>query len=583
MAMLSAAWAGTAVVAEEKLPESGPLMMALVDELQRAMKLQMEDLEKPYFIQLDVDDSIIYQMQAEYGALTGSEKDRSRRLNCQARVGSAELDNTNFAGDGGGFFLGGGRGRRGRSSSLPLDDDYLAIRQAIWQVADGEYKEAVETLTKKRAYLKDKNIADRPNDFSPAKTAEQIGPIAVLKFDRALWEKNVQKISGHFKKYQQVQASSVQLMAGAGNTYLVNSEGTRIRYADAKAILTINVEVQAEDGMRLPSTKRYAGSSTADFPPMERIVKDIDALVTELTAAMKAPELERYSGPVLFDDLAAAQLFQALLADGVAGRPDTIGEERRNPFDKGSLEKKLGTQILPKSFQVWDDPKVDKLDGQVLLGHYEYDDQGIPVERVDLVKDGKLEKLCLSRSPIKKLSGTNGHGRRGSGGGGVQANIGCLFIKSNDGVSDEKLKEALIDAAKEAGLEYGVRIKSLSSGSGMGGGDMRRMMRLLSGGGGGEGVTVGSPVATYKVFVEDGREEPFRGCEFGPIRMTELKRIAAAGEKQRVYNTLGGGSFGGASAPSTIIAPAVLFPEIELAKSEEEHDKPPILEAPASR
>lgn len=579
--VLLAAWTGPAL-AQETLPESKALMMALVDEMQRAMKLQMEDLERPYFVQLDVDDSLIYQIRAEYGALTGSDRERSRRLNCQVRVGSAELDNTNFA-EGGRGLLGGGRGRGSRSSSLPLDDDYLAIRQAIWGVADSEYKEAVETLTRKRAYLKDKNIADRPNDFSPAKTTEHLGVSAVLDFDRAAWEKTVQEISGFFKKHRQVQSSSVRLIVGAGNTYLVNSEGTRLRYPDARAILTVDVEMQADDGMRLSGTKRYSGASPADFPSKEQMSKDIDALVAELTATLKAETMDRYSGPVLFDDLAAAQLFQSLLAGGLAGRPEAVGSDRRNPFERESLDKKIGTLILPKSFQVWDDPSVDKLNGQVLLGHYAYDDEGVPAERVDLVKDGKLLKLCLSQAPIAQQAGSNGHGRRGAGGGSLRADIGCLFIKCSAGLSEEELKAALIEAAQDAGLEYGVRIKLLSSGSGLGGGDMRRMMRMLSGGGGGGGVTIGSPVVAFKVFVDDGREEPFRGCELGPIRVTELKRIAAAGRQQEVHNVPASGGLGGSSASSTIVAPAVLFPEIELAKSEEEHDHPPILKPPADR
>ncbi len=580
--LLGAVGAGPAGAAEEKLPDSDVLMRALVDELGRTMTLQMEDLERPYFVQFDVEDSISYQIAAEYGALTGSQRDRARRLHCQVRVGALELDNTNFAEGGSGFFFGGGRYGAGGPSLLPLDDDYLALRQAIWRAADGDYKDAVETLTKKRAYLKNKNIADRANDFSPTAVLEHLGPPAVLSFDRAPWEKNLQLLSAHFKKYAQIQDSSVRLLVGAGNSYVVNSEGTRVRVPDTKVLLTVTAEVQAQDGMRLSGSRNYAGASTTDFPPMEQMQKDVDELVAELTAAMAAPVLERYSGPVLFDDTSAAQLFQALLADGVAGRPDPVGERRRGPWEKESLENKLGTQILPKSFQVWDDPKVDRFDGKVLLGHYAYDDEGVPAERVDVVKEGKLEKMCLSRSPLKKLSGSTGHGRRPPGGGDLKASVGCLFVKDHNGVAPDKLKAALIEAAQAAGLEFGVRIKSLSP-TGLDVGRPQAMMRMLmSSAGRGEGAAISDPVVAYKVSVKDGHEEPFRGCEFGPIRVAELKRIAVAGDTPRVYNYIVFG-MGGASPPASIIAPPVLFEELELSKTEQEHDKPPILKAPASR
>jgi hypothetical protein len=305
--------------------------------------------------------------------------------------------------------------------------------------------------------------------------------------------------------------------------------------------------------------------------------------VAELTAAMTAPVLEHYTGPVLFDETAAAQLFRTLLADGLAGRAITVGEERRNPFDRENLETKLGTQILPKSFQVWDDPKVVKLGNEVLMGHYDYDDEGLPAERVELIKNGKLEKLCMSRMPTKKLSGSNGHGRRGLGGGDIAASIGCLFMEDNQGVPADQLKAALIDAAKEAGLDYGVRIKALKSAasdadSGRIGTFMRMMRR-----GGREEVSLGEPVAAFKVFVVDGHEEPFRGCEVGQIRVPELKRILASGDKPQVVSSIGEFGFGKPSAPTAISAPPVLLPEVELSKQEMEHDNPPILQAPALR
>ncbi len=125
-----AAWA-LPTVASDVLPDSDLIMRAMADELARSMQLQMEDLEKPYFIQYSVEDSITYQISAAYGALVASARDRSRTFYGQIRVGSYELDNTNFTSGGGGFFFGGGSAGGSARASLPLDDDYSAIRQAI--------------------------------------------------------------------------------------------------------------------------------------------------------------------------------------------------------------------------------------------------------------------------------------------------------------------------------------------------------------------------------------------------------------------------------------------------------------------
>ena len=576
LGVLALSSVGPALALDEKLPDSEVLMRALADEMTRSLKLQMEDLEKPYFVEYDVEDNVVYQLTADYGSITGSQRGRSREFRSRVRVGSPELDNTHFI-ESEGLFLGGGGSAQ---ASLPIDDDYVAIRQAIWRVTDDDYKNAVETLTRKRAYMKDKNIVDRPNDFSPAPSVQKVEPTAELRFDQAGWEENLKQISAHFKKYAQVQESGARLFAGAGNAYVVNSEGTRLRTGDALALLIVTAAVQADDGMKLSASRSYTGHSTDDLPPVAKIIGDVDELVAELTAAMKAPIVEQYSGPVLFDDRAAAQLFRGLLAGGLVGKPDPVGEQRRAQQGAENLETKLGTRILPKSFQVWDDPTAAKFGQDILLGHYRCDDEAVPAARVDLVKDGKLEELCLSRAPTKKLSGSNGHARRAPSGGAPEPAIGCLFIRDDAGVPAAELKKKLIEAAKDAGLEYGVRIKGLRSTDATSGrADLLSLfMRMQRGNAG----ALGDPAVAYKVYVADGHEEPFRGCEFGPVEVAALKKIIAAGDTPQVYNYMGLG-MGGATPPASIIAPPVLFEELELSKIQQEYDKPPLLAAPLFR
>jgi len=564
--------------ADDVLPDGDTITRAMVDELARSIDLQMEDLEKPYFIQYSVEDSITYQMSASYGAMTTSQRDRSRTFYSQTRVGSYELDNTNFSGDSGGFF--GGSSRSGNRASLPLDDDYTAIRHAIWRATDKDYKNAVETLTKKRSYMKDKNIEDRPADFSKAPVVEYVEDGARLDFDKTQWERNLKRLSARFKKYQQIQDSNVQLFVGAGNAYVANTEGTRVRTGDTGVLLLISAESQAEDGMKFSDSLSYVGDTTGDIPPLEEILGDIDEVVDNLTKVMEAPILEEYSGPVLFDDIAAAQMLRKMLAGGVIGQPEPIGTQRRTFTGAQNLQKKLKRRILPKSFQIFDNPGINKFDDKYLFGYYRYDDEGVKAQKVDIVVNGKLEDMAMSRVPTKKLSGSNGHGRRAPGGGDVDAAIGCLFVEDNKGVSSEELKTALIEAAEDQDLEYGLRIASIrTAGLGSSRSDIMAMfMRMQSGG----DDRLGDPIYAYKVYVDDGREELVRGCEFGPVTVNNLKKIVAAGSKPTVYNYIGIG-FAGATPPSSIIAPAMLFEELDLSKIEQEHEKPPILSAPATR
>ena len=85
------------------------------------------------------------------------------------------------------------------------------------------------------------------------------------------------------------------------------------------------------------------------------------------------------------------------------------------------------------------------------------------------------------------------------------------------------------------------------------------------------------PLYAYKVYVEDGREELVRGCQFGQVTLRSLRDIIAADESQEAYNQIG------STPPSSIIAPSVIFEELDLTKVEIERDKRPFLKAPGAR
>lgn len=564
-------------------PSSDPVFRALVDELDRSMSLEIEDLQKPYFVQYFVDDRFTHRIAATCGAVVSSADNRSRILYTQVRVGSYELDNTNFSGGGGDFFGRRGGGRRGGggggggATPLPLDDDYLAIRQAVWMATDSQYKSAVETFTQKQAYMKDRDFSERTPDFTVREGMVKIEPEAALpSFDRDKWAGHLRRISGRFLDYPAIRASGANLTVSAGNNTIVDSEGARIRQGKTGAALTITAEVQAANGETLSDSKAYTARTPAGLPAVDTVVADVDALVKGLCASVNASVLEDYTGPVLFDGESAPQLFNALLVRGVAGQPPSVGEGRRRFSAMENLAKYLGRRILPRSFRVFDDPTVEAFMDTVLAGHFSLDDEGVPAQRVDLVKDGKLEMLLMSRVPTKEFSLSNGHGRRSGRAGGARAAVGSLFVECGEALSREDLKQALLDEADDQGLDYALRVTSLGART-FGGGNIRRGGRMPGGfgrGSGSSGSAVGDPVYIYKVYVEDGREEPVRGCEFGSVAVSHLRKIIAAGDTPFVSNR--GGS-------TSIIAPPVIIEELELYAIEEERLKKPFVEAPHAR
>ena len=80
----------------------------------------------------------------------------------------------------------------------------------------------------------------------------------------------------------------------------------------------------------------------------------------------------------------------------------------------------------------------------------------------------------------------------------------------------------------------------------------------------------------YKVF-PDGREELVRGAQIAQVSLQAFKRLLAAGNEPYVLNT------SGRSGGATLVAPAMLFEELDLTKIDQDFDKPPILTTPLAR
>jgi TldD protein len=171
------------------------VLRALVDELERGQAhLVLPDLQRPYFIEYLLADADRALVGAELGAVTTRDDNRGRILRSNVRVGSYELDNTNFQGRGYGWFYWSDFGGL-PAADMPIEDDYAAIRQAIWWATDQDYKRVVETLVQKKAFMQSKLIEDKPDDFSREAPAVYFADRAVVSLDLPALEELVVALS----------------------------------------------------------------------------------------------------------------------------------------------------------------------------------------------------------------------------------------------------------------------------------------------------------------------------------------------------------------------------------------------------
>src|SRR5207245_2607000 len=102
---------------------------------------------RPYYVEYRLLDVEVREVVAEFGALLSNTHTRNRVMNVEARVGSYKLDSSNFVSDD--AF----RGFIGPAGSVGIDRDYDSLRQDLWIATDQAFKEAVETYSRKQAYL----------------------------------------------------------------------------------------------------------------------------------------------------------------------------------------------------------------------------------------------------------------------------------------------------------------------------------------------------------------------------------------------------------------------------------------------
>ncbi len=143
-----------AIPARAQAPQDNDQTLhAMRDEMARSktrLELMIPGTQQPvqpYYVEYRLLDLDVREIVAEFGTLLSSTHTRNRFMDVEARVGSYKLDSSNFVSDDG-F-----RGFIGPTGSVGIDRDYDSLRQDLWIATDQAFKEAVETYSRKQAYL----------------------------------------------------------------------------------------------------------------------------------------------------------------------------------------------------------------------------------------------------------------------------------------------------------------------------------------------------------------------------------------------------------------------------------------------
>jgi TldD protein len=551
--ILAAAFATLAAAKPTQAPTSS-VLAAMQDELERSMAAMSKGDPADYFISYTVADRQYSEVSGSNGALLTSGETRARWLEVQTRVGTYQLDDTHKLADRQPSWTSPG-------GSVTVDDDIPVLRREIWRETDRQYRAATQALIKVKTSqeVQVQTAEGSAPDFSREAPHTSVGPRVEIKVDRKPWEERVRKYTAAFSKSPEVLNSIATFTALSMNQYQVNTEGTKLAFGQVHYRLELYVQSKAPDGMDI---NRYANFDWLDpkDAPSDKIVFDrIQVMIQETEALDKAPLVDPYAGPALLTGRAAAVFFHEVFGHRAEGfRQKDINEGQ-------TFTSKVGEQILPSFISIKDDPTEAALDGQMLLGNYAFDDEGVPAESVQLVDHGVLKTFLMSRSPLVTIPQSNGHGRRQLGFVPV-ARQGNLIVSSSHTVTNDELRQQLIALVKQQNKPFGLLIDDIAGGFTFTGRQQPQAFQVL-------------PLVVYKVFPDGRPDQLVRGVDIVGTPLVSLTKIVATGDTPDIFNGYCGAESG--SVPVSAVAPAILISEMEVQKKETSTDKPPILPPPA--
>ena len=531
------------------------LMTALDVELKRAMSSLGKGTDKepkPYFLSYAVSDGIAATVSAQYGAVVASTQAHRRMVDVQVRLGSPAEDNTH----------GDHRTSALTTMPLPLTDDTAAISRSLWYATNRGYARALDGYLKVKT---EQQVRAKEEDTSADFSNEQPQnskslPAPTLNLDRTPWEQRVREISNIFTQYPDVFGDNVQFQVTDETDYFVSSEGSHTSNPGQVARLVIIAHARAADGMDLVRAETFEADSPAHLPDQKILTEKAVAMAKSLEALREAPITQPFNGPAILSGRAAAVFFHEVLGHRLEGQRQRGDEEGQ------TFTKLLGKQILPTFISVSDDPTLAALNGHALSGHFEFDDEGEPARRVDLIKDGILQTFLMSRLPIASVQQTNGHGRAEVGHmpTGRQGN---LIVSSSKAVPESELRSMLIAEAKRQGKPYGLYFEDISSGFALTTRSSPQAFQVI-------------PLVVYRVYVDGRPDELVRGVNIVGTPQAALNSILASGDKQDIFNGVCGAESG--SVPVSAVAPAMLVSQIETQRQRQGNARPPILPPPSA-
>lgn len=536
------------------------VMQAIKQEMQRSIaKLKNAGDAPVYYIAYRVFEREVANVAGEYGSIKEKfDVSRSRTLDVELRVGSPKLDNSHKIPQSENY---GSREIFGYEAQIPYEDDVMALRNIIWLKTDAAFRMAQKKYAQVKAN-KDVLVAeeDRSDDYVVEKPQVAFGSKKPMNVDHLLWESQVRESSAVYRDFPFIRTADVDLTAQRLRRYLVTSTGTAIEDERISYDARLYADTVANDGMVLWLLDRAEVDDLKKMPDAATLKAMAKRLGESLDKLRKSQVAQPYAGPAILQGKAAAVFFHEIFGHRIEGHRQKDESEGRTFTDK------VGMAVMPKFISVIDDASTAKLGKNALNGYYQFDDEGVPSQKVVLVDKGVLKRFLMSNSPIRGFKNSNGHGRCREGHAPVARQSNLMVVADPKiQVSPQVLRAQLIKEIKRQKKPYGLVFDDIEGGSTLTRSSDPQIYNLY-------------PLKVTKVFPDGRPDELLRGVDIVGTPLASLELILSAGTDVQTFNGVCGAESGW--IPVSASSPSLLVKTIEVARQAKSHNKPPLLPDP---
>ncbi len=297
----------------------------------------------------------------------------------------------------------------------------------LWLALDQAFRTATATFSQKQSILArlagdppPPDLGPRPEPM-PRQPAPEAGNAPAL--DREGLRALVIQLSRRFAQHPKIDNGDVivHLQRSHSLDIACDREGegpVQVRRvlggSQDRAVFGVVADAQAEDGMHLDHGSVLESTCRSCRARPRRCASAAlaltDQVLRELEELLAAPMIdEDYDGPLLLSSFAAAQLLAATVPAQASGDPPPLSDYGRLVRDfEPHWQEAIGKAVMPEFIDLVDDPLAAG------AGHYELDAQGVPAQRVELVRAGVLHTLLMT--PTGRIR----HERAATGGRAVR-------------------------------------------------------------------------------------------------------------------------------------------------------------------